>query len=41
MKYGYCRGIEPVTYVAIVLDRFQHYRQFVVDRPAAQRAAAE
>jgi membrane-bound lytic murein transglycosylase F len=32
VKYGFSRGIEPVTYVAIILDRFSHYKQFVVDR---------
>ena len=31
VKYGFARGIEPVTYVAIILDRFAHYKQFVVD----------
>jgi len=34
VKYGFSRGIEPVTYVAIILDRFDHYRQFVVDKVA-------
>lgn len=34
VKYGFSRGIEPVTYVAIILDRFDHYKQFVVDRVA-------
>lgn len=27
VKYGYSRGIEPVNYVAIILERFSHYRQ--------------
>jgi membrane-bound lytic murein transglycosylase F len=27
VKYGYARGIEPVNYVSIILERFQHYRQ--------------
>ena len=27
VKYGFARGIEPVTYVALVLERFEHYRQ--------------
>lgn len=36
VKYGFCRGIEPVTYVSIILDRFQHYRQFVVTRQASR-----
>lgn len=30
VKYGFCRGMEPVGYVAIILERFEHYRQFVV-----------
>ena len=29
VRYGYCRGHEPVTYVALILERFDHYRQFV------------
>jgi len=37
VKYGFSRGIEPVTYVAIILDRFDHYKQFVVDRPPASQ----
>ena len=31
VKYGYVRGLEPVTYVSIIMDRYEHYRQFVVD----------
>jgi membrane-bound lytic murein transglycosylase F len=30
VKYGFCRGMEPVAYVAIILERFDHYRQFVI-----------
>jgi membrane-bound lytic murein transglycosylase F len=37
VKYGFARGIEPVTYVAIILDRFAHYKQFVVDSAQAKR----
>ncbi|AHG88280.1 ABC-type transporter, periplasmic subunit family 3 [Gemmatirosa kalamazoonensis] len=29
VKYGFCRGMEPVAYVTVILDRFDHYRQFV------------
>ncbi|GAB4337457.1 MAG: transglycosylase SLT domain-containing protein [Calditrichia bacterium] len=25
VQYGYCRGIEPVKYVADILERYQHY----------------
>lgn len=31
VKYGYARGMEPVTYVDRILDRFEHYREFVVE----------
>src|SRR5919106_3558310 len=30
VKFGYCRGLEPVTYVTNILERFDHYKQFVV-----------
>ena len=29
VKYGFCRGIEPVTYVNLILERLEHYRRFV------------
>jgi len=29
VRHGFCRGLEPVQYVARILDRFSHYRQFV------------
>jgi membrane-bound lytic murein transglycosylase F len=29
VKYGYARGTEPVAYVDLILDRFEHYKQFV------------
>lgn len=29
VKYGFARGIEPVTYVAVILERYDHYRQYV------------
>jgi membrane-bound lytic murein transglycosylase F len=32
VEFGFCRGLEPVTYVSLILDRFAHYRQFVVTR---------
>jgi membrane-bound lytic murein transglycosylase F len=35
VKYGFCRGMEPVTYVAVILDRFDHYRQMVTDTRVA------
>ncbi len=29
VKYGYCRGREPVNYVEEILDRYQHYQKFI------------
>lgn len=29
VRYGFCRGLEPVTYVSYILDRYENYRQFV------------
>lgn len=37
VRHGYCRGLEPVTYVSRILERFAHYRQFV---PGVEGAAA-
>jgi membrane-bound lytic murein transglycosylase F len=31
VKFGFCRGLEPVNYVSHILERFDHYKQFVVD----------
>jgi membrane-bound lytic murein transglycosylase F len=30
VRFGFCRGIEPVNYVDFILKRFEHYKQFVV-----------
>ncbi len=38
VKYGFCRGLEPVTYVSLILERFDHYRQFVTDSGGAALA---
>ncbi len=31
VKYGFARGLEPVTYVSRILARFDHYQQFVTE----------
>lgn len=31
VKYGFVRGLEPVTYVELILNRYEHYKEFVVD----------
>jgi membrane-bound lytic murein transglycosylase F len=33
VRFGYARGLEPVTYVRKILDRYAHYQQFVTERP--------
>jgi membrane-bound lytic murein transglycosylase F len=38
VKHGFCRGIEPVTYVDVILERFDHYRQMVEAEPALAQA---
>ncbi len=30
VKFGFCRGLEPVNYVSHILERFEHYKQYVV-----------
>ncbi|MEM1043913.1 MAG: transglycosylase SLT domain-containing protein [Bacteroidota bacterium] len=40
VKYGFARGLEPVTYVELILDRYDHYRQFVTGDGDAALAGA-
>lgn len=35
VRYGFCRGLEPVTYVAKILDRYDHYEEFVAEQPVS------
>jgi membrane-bound lytic murein transglycosylase F len=35
VRFGFCRGIEPVNYVSHILERFDHYKQFVVTESAS------
>ncbi len=32
VKFGFCRGLEPVNYVSHILERFDRYKQFVAQR---------
>ncbi len=34
VKFGFCRGIEPVNYVDLILKRYGRYKEFVVARRA-------
>jgi membrane-bound lytic murein transglycosylase F len=40
VKFGFCRGLEPVLYVSAILDRFQNYKQFVTGDTTAAPAAS-
>ena len=40
VRHGYARGLEPVHYVAIILDRYDHYQQFVTEEDGAAQTAA-
>ena len=40
VKYGFARGTEPVAYVDLILDRFQHYKEFVKKEPEVVVPAA-
>ncbi|MEM8558089.1 MAG: transglycosylase SLT domain-containing protein [Bacteroidota bacterium] len=40
VKYGFCRGLEPVTYVAHILERWEHYQQFVEDEASTATTAS-
>lgn len=42
VRYGYARGMEPVLYVSRILDRFEHYKEFVPvdsDAPESEQVA--
>jgi membrane-bound lytic murein transglycosylase F len=44
VRYGYARGMEPVLYVSRILDRYEHYREFVPgddDAPDAPAPGAD
>jgi membrane-bound lytic murein transglycosylase F len=34
VKFGFCRGVEPVNYVSHILERFDHYKQYVTSAHA-------
>jgi membrane-bound lytic murein transglycosylase F len=41
VKFGFCRGIEPVNYVTHILERYDKYKQYVAAaRPPAGNARA-
>ena len=35
VKFGFCRGLEPVNYVSHILERYDRYKQFVVQTSQA------
>ncbi|HLR04927.1 MAG TPA: transporter substrate-binding domain-containing protein [Pyrinomonadaceae bacterium] len=41
VKFGFCRGLEPVNYVSHILARFDRYKQFVAKRHVSAPLSAE
>src|SRR5436190_353087 len=41
VKFGFCRGLEPVNYVSHILARFDRYKQFVARRHATEPLRSE
>ena len=41
VRHGYARGLEPVHYVSIILERFDHYRQFVEGEEGADAVPSQ
>jgi membrane-bound lytic murein transglycosylase F len=41
VKYGFARGTEPVAYVDLILDRYEHYKAFVKEETEEEAAADE
>lgn len=39
VKFGFCRGLEPVNYVTHILDRFDRYKQFLARRNGTEQGA--
>jgi membrane-bound lytic murein transglycosylase F len=39
VKFGFCRGLEPVNYVEHILRRYDHYKEHVVARRARPKAS--
>ena len=40
-NFGFCRGVEPVNYVSHILERFDHYKQYVVARRVPPKSRGE
>jgi membrane-bound lytic murein transglycosylase F len=38
VKFGFCRGLEPVNYVEQILRRYDHYKEFVVARRTGRKS---
>src|SRR5438132_9855937 len=36
VKFGFCRGLEPLNYVTHILERYDRYKQFLARRKAAE-----
>jgi membrane-bound lytic murein transglycosylase MltF len=41
VKFGFCRGLEPVNYVEHILRRYEHYKEHVVARREQPKSRAK
>ena len=41
VRHGYARGLEPVHYVSIILERYAHYQQFVEGEEGAEAVPSQ
>ncbi len=41
VRHGYARGLEPVHYVGIILERYAHYQQFVRGEEGAEAVPSQ
>ena len=41
VRHGYARGLEPVHYVSIILERYAHYQQFVEGEEGAESVPSQ
>jgi membrane-bound lytic murein transglycosylase F len=39
VKFGFCRGLEPVNYVTHILERYDRYKQFLARRSATEQGS--
>jgi len=39
VRFGFCRGLEPVNYVEQILRRYGHYKEYVVAQRGGRKSS--